>query len=147
MQIGTVVLGGGQVNVCVSSLLYICWRGISCQLHVVDEELDAVLGVHVFDVAGKHHAVGFANLPHNVDEGIVVHGSGGVKFLAFVVIGHHGVHKGLVCVFVHEFLVCVVIDKVILVGFQTNLFQKGKQRFRRHQLFENLIRHDGFCRK
>jgi hypothetical protein len=110
-------------------------------LHVVDEELDAVLGVHVFDIAGEHHAVGFADLPHNVDEGIVVHGSGGVKFLALVVIGHHGVHERFVCVFVHEFLVGVVIDQVILVGFQTNLFQQGEQCVGGHQLFENLIGH------
>ena len=34
--------------------------------------LDAVFRFHVFNLTRKHHLVGFADLPHNIDERIIV---------------------------------------------------------------------------
>lgn len=73
----------------------------SVEYHV----LYAIPRFHVFDLASKHHLVGFANLPDNINKRIVVHFSQHIKLFRLVIITQNCVDEWFVEPQIHEFFV------------------------------------------
>ena len=91
---------------------------------IKNQIFDTIFGLHISYIASKHHMVWFANLPQNIDKWIIVHFTRHIKPFRVMIATNNTFFKLLMQFQVHKFLICIMVDQVVFIGFQTYFFKQ-----------------------